>query len=162
MLTEDLYYSWKRADRGPGHVYLIRPVLGRETKWFKNEETCPIKIGVSKDKKGVLSRLKTMKIGNWIRLHVESISPKLLEPYNVEYTLKKELSKRKLRGEWFEMTLEECKHLKKMLIQESIMYEQLPWVTWDLRDECLTEKAYRIEMDTTINPNGAYAQSLDY
>ena len=160
MLTEDLCFSWKRADRGPGHIYLIRPVLEKDAKWFNNEETCPVKIGVSKDEKGVSSRLKSLKTGNWNSLCVESISPKLLEPYNVEYTLKSELFKRKLHGEWFAMTFEECNHLKEMLIRESVIYEKVPWVTCDLRDECLTEKAYDIEMWTTIRPNGAYARWL--
>lgn len=117
-----IYPANKRAERGEGYVYLIRPVLGKKSKWFiNNNEVCPFKIGVSKSKTGVKSRLKSLSTGNWMKLCIESVSPKLLEPYNVEYALHRNLKNKKIRGEWYELTLNECKQFKKML-QEEIRY----------------------------------------
>jgi hypothetical protein len=70
--TKGVWPAEKRAERGPGYVYLIRPVLGKKSKWFKDKELCPVKIGVSRDNKnGVDSRLKSLGSGNWNELCIE-------------------------------------------------------------------------------------------
>jgi len=142
-----MYPANKRADRGEGYVYLIRPVLGKNSKWFNDEEVCQFKIGVSKSKDGVKSRLKSLSTGNWRKLCIESISPKLLEPYNVEYVLHTKLYKRKIRGEWFEMTLSECKHLKKMLFEETRYDLNVSWLFGDT----LTDMAYEYDVMDYLN-----------
>lgn len=143
----------KRAERGAGYVYLIRPVLGKKSKWFKGKETCPIKIGVSKDnKKGVKSRLKALSSGNWFNLCVEAISPKLLEPYNVEYVLHRELSSngQKIKGEWFLLSLDDVKRIKYRLKKEPEV-EHLDFRELELDDDlymrALTCKAYEYDVD---------------
>ena len=117
--TKGMWPAQKRAERGPGYVYLIRPVLEKKSKWFKDKELCPVKIGVSRDNKnGVDSRLKSLGSGNWNKLCIEMISPKLSEPFNVEYYLHRVLNGRKIRGEWFELSLSEVKELKEQLRKE--------------------------------------------
>ena len=137
-----MYPANKRAERGEGYVYLMRPTLGKNSKWLKNKETCPIKIGVSKTRNGIKSRLKSMSTGNWNQLCIEYVSPKLQEPYNVEYALHRELWTKKIKGEWFEITLEECKNLKKKLMLEKNRYDP----DGPLESESLTDMAYEYDM----------------
>ncbi len=146
----------KRADRGSGYVYLIRPVLGKKSKWFTGKENCPVKIGVSKDNKnGIKSRLKALSSGTWVKLCVETISPKLLEPYNVEYVLHRELKShgQKIKGEWFSLSLNDIKKIKYRLKKEPEVEH------FDFRDidhlDCyghaLTCKAYEYDLGDWMN-----------
>jgi len=136
--TKGVWPANCRAEMGSGYVYLIRPVLGKKSKWFKEKELCPIKIGVSRDnKKGVESRLKSLGAGNWNKLCVEMISPKLSEPFNVEYALHRNLRDNKIRGEWFKLSLNEVKEIKEQLKMEPEIEKENDWIS-----ESLTMGAY--------------------
>jgi hypothetical protein len=141
--TKGMWPAEKRAERGSGYVYLIRPVLGKKSKWFKDKELCPVKIGVSRDKKkGVDSRLKSLGSGNWNKLCIEMISPKLSEPFNVEYYLHRVLNRKRIRGEWFELSLSEIKELKEKLRKEPEIERD---DNGDLIPDSLTEGAYQYD-----------------
>ena len=137
----------KLPEIGSGYVYLIRPVIRpvvREWRKEEDKEFYPIKIGVSRDKKkGVDSRLKSLGSGNWNKLCIEMISPKLSETFNVEYYLHRVLNERKIRGEWFELSLSEVKELKEQLKKEpEIEIDEYG----DLIPGSLTEGAYQYDV----------------
>jgi len=100
-----------------GHVYLIRPV-NPPKGWFNGVGECPIKIGVSKDSNGVAGRLKALSSGNWMQLCVEKISPVILEPFNIEWLLHEEYRSKKIKGEWYNLTIDEVRIIKKQLTEE--------------------------------------------
>ena len=103
-----------------GHVYLIRPEEVPK-KWFKGIGECPVKIGVSKNIKGVSTRLKDLSSGNWVKLCVDKISPEILEPFNVEYFLHDKYREKNIKGEWFNLTIDEFHTIKKDLSEEPFL-----------------------------------------
>ena len=157
--TKGVWPANCRAEMGSGYVYLIRPVLGKKSKWFKGKELCPVKIGVSRDnKKGVDSRLKSLGAGNWNKLCVEMISAKLSEPFNVEYSLHRNLWDNKIRGEWFELSLNEVKEIKEQLRMEPEIEED---EDGNLIPGSLTEWAYQYDKIDSISSGWAKANE-DY
>ena len=137
-MAKSLAPAEKRAEMGSGYVYLIRPILEKKSNWFKGKELCPVKIGVSRDnKKGVESRLQSLNAGNWNKLRVEMISPKLSEPFNVEYCLHQNLKRQKIRGEWFKLSLNEVKEIREQLKMEPEIENEQDWIS-----ESLTVGAY--------------------
>ena len=142
--TKGMWPAEKRAEKGSGYVYLIRPALGKKSTWFgKGDHVIPVKIGVSRDnKKGVNSRLSALGSGNWYKLCVEIISPKLSEPFNVEYYLHRTLQRKKIRGEWFHLSLSEVKELKEKLKKEPEIERDKDG---DLIPGSLTEGAYQYD-----------------
>jgi len=107
-----------RSDMAIGHVYLIGPIKPHKD-WTSGTGTWPFKIGVSKSNKGVAKRLSTLNTGNWVQLGIEYISPQIPEPYDVELYLHKNYSKRKIKGEWFELSYAEVNYIKDLLDKEA-------------------------------------------
>ena len=118
FINDDLCPNQLRALRlNSGHVYLIRPAEPPKN-WFRGIGKCPIKIGVSKDINCVSQRLKALSSGNWMQLCVEKISPKILEPFNVEWFLHEKYYREKIKGEWYNLTIDEVRIIKKQLAKE--------------------------------------------
>ena len=121
FINDDLCPNQLRALRlNSGHVYLIRPAEPPKN-WFRGIGKCPIKIGVSKDINGVSQRLKALSSGNWMQLCVEKISPKILEPFNVEWFLHQKYSSERIKGEWYNLTMDEVRLIRKQLKEESYL-----------------------------------------
>ena len=99
-----------------GHVYLItsQPRKG----WAKGNGAWPFKIGVSNSNNGVGKRLATLNTGNWLQLGIAYISPKIAQPYDVELYLHKNYSKRKIKGEWFNLSHAEVNYIIDLLDKE--------------------------------------------
>ena len=154
-----IYPANKRAERGEGYVYLIRPVLGKKSKWFTGKENCPVKIGVSKDNKsGIKSRLKALSSGTWVKLCVEAISPKLLEPYNVEYVLHRELksNNQKIKGEWFSLSLRDVRRIKYRLKKEpEVEHFELRDIDGYSYEHALTCKTYEYDLIDWMNSHSS-------
>lgn len=100
-----------------GRVYLIAP-MGAPKSWTKGKGKWPMKIGVSKSMTGVFNRLKDLSSGNWMKLCVEYVSAEVSEPYNVEWFLHTYYAKRKLRGEWFNLSFAEYENIIRLLDKE--------------------------------------------
>lgn len=78
------------------YVYLIGP-----------EDASPLKIGIAED---VTKRLCSLQIGNWQQLKVHhTVSVVATSAASVERHMHRELKDRRLRGEWFDVTLDEAK-----------------------------------------------------
>jgi hypothetical protein len=128
--TKGVWPANCRAEMGSGYVYLIRPVLGKKSKWFKGKELCPVKIGVSRDnKKGVELRLKTLSSGNWNKLCIEMVSPRLWKPFSVEYYLHTKYWHRQILGEWYELTLNDIEKIKEQLRKEPEIEKDTCWTS---------------------------------
>ena len=104
-----------------GHVYLIAPIKPRKG-WTNGIGKWPFKIGVSKSVKGVHKRLGALSTGNWMELNVVNISPQIFQPYDVELFLHYNYSKKKIKGEWFNLSYDEFNYIVDLLEKEPDEY----------------------------------------
>ena len=122
--------GFNRAERlSRGHVYLIAP-LSPHKGWNKGKGKWPFKIGVSKSEAGVSNRLKDLSSGNWMKLDIEYISPEIRWPFNVEWFLHTMYSKNKLRGEWFDLTLDNVNYIIHLLNKEPNESKSFSMASW--------------------------------
>jgi len=136
----------KLPEMGSGYVYLIRPVVMRpiirDPIWYKDNEFYPIKIGVSRDnKKGVELRLKTLSSGNWNKLCIEMVSPRLWKPFSVEYYLHTKYWHRQILGEWYELTLNDIEKIKEQLRKEPEIEKDTCWTSKSMTVESILMRA---------------------
>lgn len=103
-----------------GRVYLIQPD-NPPKGWNDGIGKCPIKIGVSKDIKGIRKRLTALGSGNWMELRINTYSDEILEPFNVEWFLHQKYSSERIKGEWYNLTKDEVRLIRKQLKEESYL-----------------------------------------
>lgn len=103
-----------------GRVYLIQPD-NPPKGWNDGIGKCPIKIGVSKDIKGIRKRLTALGSGNWMELRINTYSDEILEPFNVEWFLHQKYSSERIKGEWYNLTMDEVRLIRKQLKEESYL-----------------------------------------